>query len=813
VSDDITSPNPFSPLMLEPYHRFRWVALQIDAICDANLVYSASGVEWRLKRLPKTLEDTYTEILENISLYDPDQKHVATNALKWLMCAQRQLTVQELLAALSTTPNGPTHAYAKDDILQMCRSLVVVDEKRDTFRLSHLSVKEYLEALGTGSRKAVEGFHFEVIEMNATAALTCLLSLSRKRTPGELQEPGIKGFHSYSLYNWAIHCRMAAERRTTGDLGKAFKSFLLTAEESPSFDKWHRDVREELRGPYFGDKAIERLRDCLSFTSARFFTACVFDLPEVINMVFDGQEIAEIRNNVERSGLTVACRNDSFEVFQLLSSLGCPMGEQDPLEVAVEFTSLRIMEHLLTQENASITEKVVEAAVGNEDGGPVVVELMLKLGKEIPITEKIVEAAAGNSSSGVEVLGLLLNQDREIPITQEIIETAARSGSKSSEVLELLLKQGGEFPITEEIMLAATRNYGGGSVAAMEFLLKQGSEVPITEEIVKSAAGNISSGTELLELLFRQDGEIPITEDVLVVAGENWFIRLGVMELLLGRDKGIPITEKVVTAVAGSQFDSGLLRLLLSHDREIPITEGVILATALNWNGDTKSMELLLERNPEVPITESIVLAAAKNPNKGPELMSLLLKKDREIPITESVLEAVAHNRRGGMLVIEELQKYDREITFTEKVVEAALYEDGNPPMLQLMRKQGIEIPITEQTIVDMAKCRWGNVLETMEVLQDMDIPVTEEVVKAVVARTVNGEEIGMMDILIKQDKEIVISTEIVLAVGENKESGFELMEMLLEGRKTTVVDEAVPVIASLFGKQITKLLGAKRAG
>lgn len=718
MSDDITSPDPFSPLMLEPCHRFRWVALQIDAICDANLVYSASSVEWRLKRLPKTLEDTYTEILENISLYDPDQKQVAVNALKWLMCAQSQLTVQELLAALSTTPNGPTRVYAKDDILQMCRSLVVVDEQRDTFRLSHLSVKEYLEALGTGSCKIVEGFNFEVIEMNATAALTCLFSLSRERTSDMWDEPGAYGFHEYSLYNWAIHCRMAAEHRTTGDLGKAFKSFLLTAEESPSFRKWHRDAREESQVIHISSdpaiyRSMDRLKDCLSFTSARFFTACAFDFLEVINTVFDRQEITEIRNNVGYSGLMVACRNDSFEVFQLLSSLGCPMGEQDtepkdPLEVAVKFTSLRIMEHLLTQENASITEKVVEAAVGNEYGALAVLELMLKLGKKIPITEKIVKAAAGNSSSGVEILGWLLKQDREILITQEIIEAAAGSGSKSSEVLELLLKQGGEFSITEEIMLAAARNYSGGA-AAMEFLLKQGSEVPITEEIVKSAAGNRFSGTKLLELLFKQDREIPITEDVLVEAGKNW----PVMGLLLRRDKGIPITEKVVTAVAGCPFkpDSNLisLRLLLNHDREIPITEGVLLAAALNPHGGTKSMELLLERNPEVPITELVVSAAAKNVNEAGELMSLLLKKDRELPITESVLEAAADNFYRGALVIEELQKYGWEIASAEKVVEAALYKARNPLMLQLMQRQGVEIPITEQTILDTVENGgWG---------------------------------------------------------------------------------------------------------
>jgi len=107
--------------------------------------------------------------------------------------------------------------------------------------------------------------------MNATAALTCLSSLSRERTPNRLQEPGAYEFNFYSLLNWAIHCRMVAEHRTTGDLGKAFKSFLLTAEESPSFRKWYSDVLEGLRSTiYRHNKGIERLRDCSYFPSTRF---------------------------------------------------------------------------------------------------------------------------------------------------------------------------------------------------------------------------------------------------------------------------------------------------------------------------------------------------------------------------------------------------------------------------------------------------------------------------------------------------------------------------------------------------------------
>jgi hypothetical protein len=253
----------------------------------------------------------------------------------------------------------------------------------------------------------------------------------------------------------------------------------------------------------------------------------------------------------------------------------------------------------------------------------------------------------------------------------------------------------------------------------------------------------------------------------------------------------------------------------LNHDREIPITEGVLLAAALNAHGGAKSMELLLERNPEVPITELVVLAAAKNVNEAGELMSLLLKKDREIPITESVLEAVVDNSFRGVGVIKELQKYGREIASAKKVVESALYRARKPSILRLMQEQGVEIPITEQTILDTVEYSGFGIFEMISMLQGRR---TGHRRNCQSRGGDDAEERGgaeqammMMEILIERDKEIVISAEIVQVAAGNKELGFEMMKMLLEGRKTTVADDAVPVIASLFGQQITKLLDTKR--
>lgn len=59
-----------------------------------------------------------------------------------------------------------------------------------------------------------------------------------------------------------------------------------------------------------------------------------------------------------------------------------------------------------------------------------------------------------------------------------------------------------------------------------------------------------------------------------------------------------------------------------------------------------------------------------------------------------------------------------------------------------------------------------------------MDLPITEEIVKFAVGSSKITK--GVMEILIKQSKDIIITSEIALAAESNPYTGFGLTEMLL---------------------------------
>ncbi|MCJ1263941.1 hypothetical protein MMC22_003812 [Lobaria immixta] len=179
---------------------FRWVALQLDAICDPEFVYIADDVKHKLQKLAETLQQTYAGIFEMISKYPPDSREVTERALRWSMCAQQLLSTQEFLAAISMNSDGRYVRRTKHEILRMCRSLLV-DEKLDTFRLSHLSVKEYIE-----ESKPLE---YGEIQLHTTAAETCLLFLDYGNK-NLRNDPKVAGFYKYAVIYWPNHCYMAA---------------------------------------------------------------------------------------------------------------------------------------------------------------------------------------------------------------------------------------------------------------------------------------------------------------------------------------------------------------------------------------------------------------------------------------------------------------------------------------------------------------------------------------------------------------------------------------------------------------------------
>jgi hypothetical protein len=106
-----------------------------------------------LSTLPKTLDETYDRILQNIE--SAGQRPDAITALRWLCFSHRPLLLSEIVEVLAIE-NGDSGGFCPDerlpdpaDVMVICSSLiscsVVSEEDHEVrVRLAHFSVKEYL---------------------------------------------------------------------------------------------------------------------------------------------------------------------------------------------------------------------------------------------------------------------------------------------------------------------------------------------------------------------------------------------------------------------------------------------------------------------------------------------------------------------------------------------------------------------------------------------------------------------------------------------------------------------------------------------
>jgi Ankyrin repeats (3 copies)/Ankyrin repeats (many copies) len=167
-----------------------------------------------LKRLPKTLYETYDRILANI----PREHYKEVYAtLQWLAFSARPMSLQEVAEAVVIEPGvftlGPDdRLYQPEEILRICSSLVGISESGQELRLAHYSVKEYIT-----SKEIQDGplSRFSVSQVSANCllgkvCLTYLLSFSKPEplSHNDLQEYPLL---NYAARHWFAHARFVPE--------------------------------------------------------------------------------------------------------------------------------------------------------------------------------------------------------------------------------------------------------------------------------------------------------------------------------------------------------------------------------------------------------------------------------------------------------------------------------------------------------------------------------------------------------------------------------------------------------------------------
>ncbi|KAL1648707.1 hypothetical protein SLS58_001881 [Diplodia intermedia] len=130
--------------------RFRWVACQIDYLCDLPNDDSRRDA---LTKLPPDLFSTYDRILERTNMRPPPVRQLFHNTLRWLSFHGQLMSTAALCEALSIhIGDKKSHHNSRpdeEDVLLYCSSLVRKTEDGESLEISHFTVTEYLKALST----------------------------------------------------------------------------------------------------------------------------------------------------------------------------------------------------------------------------------------------------------------------------------------------------------------------------------------------------------------------------------------------------------------------------------------------------------------------------------------------------------------------------------------------------------------------------------------------------------------------------------------------------------------------------------------
>ncbi|KAF5228361.1 hypothetical protein FAUST_11138 [Fusarium austroamericanum] len=151
---------------------FRWVACQLDSLCD--LFTDQERLE-ALKQLPKTLHDSYRRLLERVNTKPHRTQKRVQLCLQFIAFFPRKLSILELCQALSTPEEIGDNLHKgntviENDIVHYCSSLIRKSAEGNSFEFAHFSVQEFLESDMTG----IEKYRISREESSSLLALQCL---------------------------------------------------------------------------------------------------------------------------------------------------------------------------------------------------------------------------------------------------------------------------------------------------------------------------------------------------------------------------------------------------------------------------------------------------------------------------------------------------------------------------------------------------------------------------------------------------------------------------------------------------------------
>ncbi|KAH6903563.1 hypothetical protein BKA70DRAFT_1110717, partial [Coprinopsis sp. MPI-PUGE-AT-0042] len=183
---------------------FLHASLQLDALRGCA---SVCAVEKTLEDFPRQIDEVYRQTWERIQDQAPDMFAVAKNALIWVLCATRSLTIEELCHVVATCPdtyNFDRHRLVDEATLMcLCRGLVNVEEETNIVRFVHYTAKDVVKGLVSESSPYP---HF----LPASVCMTLLTERGcQQKAPADKSSLKAalkaKPLLAYAYENWSTH--------------------------------------------------------------------------------------------------------------------------------------------------------------------------------------------------------------------------------------------------------------------------------------------------------------------------------------------------------------------------------------------------------------------------------------------------------------------------------------------------------------------------------------------------------------------------------------------------------------------------------
>lgn len=344
-------------------------------MCDPQRMKHEGDIRAELGKLPKTLNESYQLIYDQIVNAGETSKQIADRTLKWLLCSKRRLSPSELIAAVTINSDGACITLNERELLDTCCNLLVLDEELKTFRFAHLSVREYLEQLR----------NLNSIEANTLVVQRCIdVLLFEQQDQSDLAMRQNNMLESYARLYWLFHCQKLGSNPKDG-VKNHIKNFIIqNSDLAPPFQKWLLGTKQRVSYEYHYQG------DIYSSPPSLLFLTCYYGLTWLMN------ELDQLKNvswnqpsQGGNSGLSLAIRRGHAEVVQLLLqrdevdvNFQCGYKNQTPLLLAADGAN-EAMTRMLLKRNDLIADIIDEdhytpLSVAARRGYEAVVRLLLE---------------------------------------------------------------------------------------------------------------------------------------------------------------------------------------------------------------------------------------------------------------------------------------------------------------------------------------------------------------------------------------------------------------------------------------------------